>query len=594
MATGDLLRSAERYNPGVTIAAKAARGADVIVRNFDDYHTRFRAITRRSKQRFERRDWDGIHRDTVKRLDLHPHAVSETLEALRDQLGEALQTKELWSSIKETFSHAILGLDDFELAQTFFNSLRRSVFPDDSVDPRIDYVAGDFPLPYKGWEMASARMYAVRRVDSSVLEKILEDADFRVQFRDLAGDCELATRQLNRRMTEAFDGGWIEAIDVVRPVFVRGKGAYIVGRIRRGEELMPMVLALVNSRRGLEVDAVLDTEDQASILFSFARWYFQAEVESPREVIGFLHSILPRKRISELYISLGFNKHGKTELYADLETFIRGTDEQFVVAPGKRGLVMSVFTLPSFPFVFKVIKDYFPANKKTTRGDVMTKYRDVLRHDRVGRLVDFQEFEHLRFPRSRFAPEMLDELLEQASLTVSLEGDDVLIRHLYAGRRVRPLDLFVNERPEEEAKAAIVDWGRALKDLAAADIFAGDMLLKNFGVTRHGRVVFYDYDELCPLSECNFRLFPTAHAPYQELEAEPWFTVGTHDVFPEELRTFLKLPADLMEAFEEHHSDLFELDFWRTVQEHHSREEMIEASPYSESQRLRPAGPVST
>ncbi len=575
------------YDPAVVDADLAVRGADIVHRCFDDYQTRFRAVTRHTRERFERCDWEGIRRDTVKRLGLHGQFVSESHEALLDQLADDIAVPEFWTAMKEAYALAILGRDDFELGQTFFNSLSRVVFPHVGVDPAIDFTAVDFPLPYKGWEMASARLYAVRRVDAGVVRRILEDAEFRVPYADLGRDAALAAERIGRSIVTVFGSAEIEAVDVLRPVFIRNKAAYVIGRVRRGEEVVPLVLAILNQQGRLVVDAVLTDEEGASILFSFARWYIHADVASPREVIGFLHSVLPRKRIAELYVSLGYHKHGKTEFFRDLMRVVAQSGEQFVIAPGQPGLVMSVFTLPSFQFVFKVIRDCFPPSKTTTRAEVMQKYREVLRHDRVGRLVDFQEFEHLTFPRERFSGELLQELQGSAGHTVEVDNEVVVIRHLFIGRRVTPLDIFIQEAPSEAVEAAIVDWGYTLKDLAAANIFAGDMLLKNFGVTRHGRVVFYDYDEICPLGDCRFRKFPAARNPEDELASEPWFSVSAEDVFPEELATFLELRGRLREVFERHHGDLFGTQFWRALQDRNRQGEVIDFFPYSADQRLQ-------
>ena len=569
----------------------AALGAEIIQRGFEEYHDAFRATTRRVKRRFERRDWGGIRSDTVDRLKLHPRSIEKTYRRLRQQLSLRLGDRALWVALKDAYTSEILGRGDFEVAQTYYNSLVRRFFPHLGVDPEVDFVATDFPpLPYAGWELASARTYPVRRVDSRVVRKILEKADVGAPFRDLEGDAELAAAAVRREIREGLCGHEIEAVDVLRPLFLRNKGAYIVGRVRCGEELMPLVLCLVNNEEGVSVDAVVPTQNEVSILFSFARWYFHADVRNPREVIGFLHSILPRKRTSELYISLGYNKHGKTEFYGDLVSTIRATDEQFVPAPGKPGMVMTVFTLPSYEFVFKVIRDEFAPPKNTTAAEVRERYRQVLRHDRVGRLVDFQEFERLDFPRQRFSDRMLDELLEEAGETVRLDGDRVVIDHLYIGRRVTPLDIHLQAVPVEEAACAVIDWGWTLKELAAADIFAGDIQLKNFGITRHGRVVFYDYDELCPLGECRFRKIPPARNPEDELAAEPWFSVKDEDVFPEEFPSFLGLDGELLETFSHYHADLFEVAFWRDAQRRNQSGEVLDFFPYSADRRLHPPG----
>ncbi|HYN22813.1 MAG TPA: bifunctional isocitrate dehydrogenase kinase/phosphatase [Thermoanaerobaculia bacterium] len=572
-----------------------AHGADTIHWAFDEYRQRVQAINRRVQQRFERSDWAGIRQDTVERLGLHTRSVLRVWEVLSEQLGDRRADRALWAGIKEAYTATILGRDDFELAQTFFNSLSRKVFGHDGVDPDIDFASDEVPLPYHGWEMASARMYAVRRVDAGVVRKILEDAGFRVPFRDLEGDCALAAASLGRALVEQFGTAEIEALDVLQPIFFRNKGAYVVGRARRRENGsqgepgdLPLLLPIVNRGGELEVDAVLHSEDEASIVFSFARWYFHADVESPREVIGFLRSILPRKRVAELYISLGYTKHGKTELYRDLSRHIASSDKPFQAVPGQRGLVMSVFGMPEYPFVFKLIKDKFPPQKTTTRETVREKYREVLQHDRVGRLVDFQDYEHLKVPRARFDPELLEELLRESSLNVEVRGDDVIIRHVYVERRVTPLDVFLREAGPEEALAAISDWGRCVKDLAAANIFPGDILLKNFGVTRHGRVVFYDYDEVGRLTDCRFLPFPKPRHDFEEMSSETWFAVGEADVFPEELGSFLGLDGERREAFLKEHGDLFEVGFWRRMQERNRAGEIIEFFPYPDERRLRP------
>ncbi len=566
----------------------STRCADIILDGFEDLQERFRAITRHAMERFERRDWEGIRRDTMRRLGLHSSAVDETLHSLRGDLGARVEERETWADLKLAYGEVVLGRDDFELAQTFFNSLTRRLFAHSGIDPEIDFMSRDFPLPYKGWELASARMYATRTVTPALIHKVLRDAAFRLPIRDDQASAARVAGAINGAILERFGTESIDALEMLEPVFFRNKAAYLIGRARRGDGVVPVLLALLNDEQGLGIDAVVTSEEGASVIFSFARWYFLVDVDAPRTVIGFLHSILPRKRISELYLSLGYNKHGKTEFYANLTANIRSTDERFRVAPGRPGMVMSVFTLPSYEFVFKVIKDTFPPPKKTTRREVMERYRQVHLHDRVGRLVDFQEYEHLEFPKRRFEPEMLDELLRDAGKTVRVVGDKVVVGHVYIGRRVSPLDLYLRSMPAEPCAAAVVDWGMAIKELAAANIFPGDMLLKNFGVTRHGRVVFYDYDELCPLEDCNFRSMPQARYQEDELAAEPWFSIAEGDVFPEELERFLGLDESLRSVFLQHHADLLEVGYWRGLQQRIRDREVIDFFPYTEAERLAP------
>jgi isocitrate dehydrogenase kinase/phosphatase len=247
---------------------------------------------------------------------------------------------------------------------------------------------------------------------------------------------------------------------------------------------------------------------------------------------------------------------------------------------------MMVFTLPAFNVVFKVIRDRFRPPKETSREEVMERYRLVFARDRVGRLADAQEFEHLHFPRGRFAPELLEDLVAAAGDAVRVEGDDVTVRHLYTERRLRPLDLYLREAPEAAAHAAVVEYGNAIRDLACANIFPGDLLLKNFGVSRHGRVIFYDYDELTLLSEVNFRALPTAGSHEEEMSAEPWFSMDDRDVFPEQFLPFLLPPGPLRETFLAHHADLLTVAFWRKLQRLQAAGEIPDFHPYPAERRL--------
>jgi isocitrate dehydrogenase kinase/phosphatase len=296
---------------------------------------------------------------------------------------------------------------------------------------------------------------------------------------------------------------------------------------------------------------------------------------------------MPRKPIAELYIAIGYNKHGKTELYRDLMQHIDQSTDTFEIAPGDRGMVMCVFTLPSFDVVFKVIRDTFAHPKTTTRREVMDKYQLVFKHDRAGRLADVQEFEHLAFARDRFSDELLAELASEAAGTVRVGERIVDIRHLYSERRMIPMNLYLREADDSAAGDAIIDYGQAVKDLAASNIFPGDMLLKNFGVTRHRRVIFYDYDELCLVTDCDFREMPLARDFDEEFGSDPWFYVGPHDVFPEEFLVFMGLGGEQREAFLEAHGDLLTAQYWRTMQARHRAGEVMDIIPYAPCRRLK-------
>jgi isocitrate dehydrogenase kinase/phosphatase len=564
----------------------AEHTADAVGRAYESYQREFVAITRRAGFHFEKRDWHGAQRDAVERLDLYARAIGRVVAEASRLLGERRQDKAIWAGMKAAYSARMAGRLDLELAETFFNSVTRRVFATVGVDPDIEFVNSDFDRP----SAAGASVYTThpRRITTeSLIKDVLLHYRFGVPYQDAGLDARLAAGVIEAQRLAAWGAQPVEAVEMIVPVFYRGKGAYLIGRIRGGDRVMPLVLALHHDDGGIVLDATLVTQDEVSIVFSFTRSYFHVELEQPHAVIQFLSSIMPLKRVAELYIALGYNKHGKTELYRDLRRHLDRSTDQFEIAPGDRGMVMVVFTLPSYDIVFKVIRDRFLPPKSATRQEVMDKYQLVFKHDRAGRLVDAQEFEHLAFARQRFSEALQAELTASAAGSVTVTDSDVDIRHLYIERRMTPLNLYLADADEAAAREAALDYGQAVKDLAATNIFPGDLLLKNFGVTRHGRVIFYDYDELCLLTDCNFRDLPQARDDDEEMSGEPWFYVGESDIFPEEFIQFLGFQGAARESFLQRHGDLLSAVYWRHMQTRHLNGEVVHIFPYRPSRRLR-------
>ncbi|HHP7238410.1 bifunctional isocitrate dehydrogenase kinase/phosphatase, partial [Longibacter sp.] len=543
----------------------ARRHARLICDAFDAYQARFRVITRRAQRRFEHRNWNALRSDATERLTLYRQVVDHIESDTRHHLRDRLHSKDLWRQIRSAYSKLTRDKRDAELAETFYNSLTRRIFNTVGVDPHIEFVTTDITGPHEPPEEPVAVTFSDRPSTDAYLDAILEAYAFDAPYARRTDDIRRAARFIDRRLDRRGLDGPIRQISLARPVFYRGIGAYLVGSLTVGDVDVPFTLSFHHDDDGIVIDAVLLREDDVSILFSFARSYFLVDTQHPHSLVHFLKDILPRKRIAELYIAIGYNKHGKTELYRDLLHHFQHTDDQFERAAGQRGMVMTVFTMPSYDMVFKLIKDEFDYPKSTTRAAVKDRYHLVFKHDRAGRLVDAQEFEHLRLNERLFRNELENELLDIASDTVHHDGDRVTIDHCYVERRVTPLDLYIRENDYEASRAALADYGNAIKDLARTNIFPGDLLLKNFGVTRHGRVVFYDYDELGFVTDYNFRSKPQAQNYMDELSADAWFYVGPDDVFPEEFRVTMGVSDELMAAFESLHGDLFTASFWNDV-----------------------------
>jgi isocitrate dehydrogenase kinase/phosphatase len=561
--------------------------AATILAAFDEYLDAFRTVTRRARARFETCDWQGGQDDALERLAVRPGYVQAALGALADELGPQGADPALWTRAKARFDAEVQDRPDAELAHTFYNSVARRMLGTVGVLPGCEFVGAEVPAA----PCAACRTYPRQATTEQLVRAILADLPFSVPWQDLEGDARLAAAEIDAHLRSLEDDSPLVSIELLQPVFFRNKGAYVVGRIRRDTTDVPLVLPILNDAQGLWLDAVLLTPTDASVVFSFTRSYFHVDA-IPQEVVPFLSALLPQKRTSELYIAIGFNKHGKTLLYREIMDHLERTGERFLPARGDRGMVMIVFTLPSLDVVFKVIRDRFAFPKSTSRAEVMQKYQLVFRHDRAGRLVDAQEFEHLAFARDQFAPELLAELEGDAGGAVETDGERLVVKHLYAERRVEPLNLFIRAHDEWTARQALLDYGQSIKDLAATNTFPGDLLLKNFGVTRSGRVVFYDYDELSLVTECRFRDLPQARDDAEETASEAWFYVADNDVFPEEFLRFLGLPERLRDAFVARHGEVLTAPFWRAMQDRHRAGEIADIFPYRESQRLRHGKPT--
>lgn len=554
---------------------------------FVEYHERYLELTHRAARCFIERDWAGHQQDTKNRLNLHKRLVFNVVDAARLVLREDDPwARTVWIGARRRYVDLVSERMDLELAETFYNSVTRRLFRIVGLDEELEFLwLGPTKLPADDGTRGEYRKFPVEATIADCLREIFQHSPLAPNFIDIDGDADKVAGRVGALLEETWDGR-LDAIDVLRPVFYRNKGAYLVGRLRWLNRLAPIVIALVHAEAGIRVDAVLLTETDASRLFGYTRSYFHVLCRRPAAVVGFLKSLLPVKPVAELYTSIGYNQHGKTNLFRALYRHMEHSNTRFERARGARGMVMAVFTLPSFDVVFKLIKDRFAPTKRTTPEDVKRRYKLVFGHDRVGRLVDAQEFTNLSFNRDRFDEELIDELRNDCARTVTITDDEVVLHHAYTERRLYPLDLYLRETSPERARAAAIDYGYAIKDLAAANIFPGDLFPKNFGVTRHGVVVFYDYDELALLGEINFRKMPVSRNYEDEMSEVPWFPVESNDVFPEEFRTYLRSPRVIGEVMETRHKDVCTVEFWKSMQGLHDAGELPDFFPYPEELRF--------
>jgi isocitrate dehydrogenase kinase/phosphatase len=492
------------------------------------------------------------------------------------------------------------------LAETFFNSvttkiLHRTHFHNDFIFVRpavsTEYIESDEP-----GARPTYRAYYPQGEDlRQTVARILEHLELQRGFEDLVRDAAHVARAVQQRLGPAKLRTNFQ-IQVLASLFFRNKGAYLVGKVINGYTELPFALPILHGERGrLVVDAALFGERDLQMLFSFARAYFMVDMEIPSAYVQFLRGLMPHKPRAELYTALGLAKQGKSLFYRDFLHHLRYSSDKFRIAPGIKGMVMLVFDLPSFPYVFKLIKDHFPAPKDTTREQVQAKYQLVKQHDRVGRMADTLEYSLVAFPRSRFSDELIEEIRRHAPSQLEIsdrDGDgqqEVIIRHLYIERRMIPLNIHLQEcfdagldKPDARSamEHAVTEYGNAIKDLVAANIFPGDMLWKNFGLTRNGKVVFYDYDEIEYLTDCHFRRVPPPRNEEEEMSGEAWYSVGPRDVFPETFGPFLLGNDAVREVFMRHHADLLDVAFWQSHKERIQAGHVYDVFPYDTERRF--------
>lgn len=571
--------------------SRAFEIAQTMLGGFNRHYRLFRATTAEAKRRFEQADWHGQQKAQRERIEFYDTRVGEAAELLEERFAASKLPMEIWQQVKLHYIGLLTNHHQPELAETFFNSvctriLHHSYFQNDFIFVRpavsTEYIENDEPAArptYRAYypSRETLRETMIRMVDNFRLERAFEDLG-----RDIDHVLGAVQKELGLfRWRTNFQ------IQVLSSLFYRNKGAYLVGKIINGFSETPFALPILHNRHGqLYIDAALFGEDDLLMLFSFARAYFMVDMEIPSAYVQFLRSMMPRKPRAELYSAIGLQKHGKNLFYRDFLYHLRHSSDKFRIAPGIKGMVMLVFDLPSYPFVFKLIKDYFPPQKDTTRELIQSKYLLVKQHDRVGRMADTLEYSNVAFPRYRFEEELIQELKTFCPSLLEEQGGDLVLKHVYIERRMVPLNIYIQEATPEQLEHAVVEYGNAIKDLVAANIFPGDMLWKNFGVTRHGKVVFYDYDEIEYLTDCNFRKVPAPRNEEEEMSGEIWYKVGPRDVFPETFGPFLLGHPGVREVFMKHHGDLLDANFWQGHKERILAGHVHDVFPYDAHKRF--------
>ncbi|MDG1276759.1 MAG: bifunctional isocitrate dehydrogenase kinase/phosphatase [Algoriphagus sp.] len=562
--------------------------AEKILKGFKSYMIFFNTYTSLAPVHFRDRNWLETQINHRQRLRLYKDLLiplaMECMEILKQHATEPAS----WVYVKNHYSKLIAEMYNVELAETFFNSVVRKIIPKTVVNEEFMFVMEGFDSYDIPENSDLIRTYPSSWGVEKIIRKILEDYDFGTQYMDKEHDVKCLIQSVKEVILSRYNVSSDTKTQILKSVFYRNKAAYLVGRTFLGHKWMPFIIPMMNGPKGIFVDTLIFDPHIMSNIFSFTRSYFMVEAKKPSQIVAFLSSVIPHKKTHELYNALGFNKHGKTLLYRDFLIHLDQSSDNFEIAPGIKGMVMTVFTLPSLNLVFKLIKDHFEPPKSMTRQEVREKYKLVSLHDRVGRMADTHEFEYFAIPLNRISKELLQELRNTVNSLISIENDHLIIKHLYTERKMIPLNIFLENCSKEDGINVAKDYGRSILQLAQANIFPGDMMTKNFGLTRQKRVIFYDYDEIEFLSDMNFRKKPKAETYEQIYAPEPWYTIAKNDVFPEDFKRWMIGRRDIKDEFIQYHEGLFDAENWKQIQNRIASGEMIHAYPYPEEIRFRP------
>ncbi len=567
---------------------KNTKIAETLLEGFQRHYSIFQRSNTEALRLLKKHQWNKIQKLSQDRIDYYETRAQETKSFLESKYSiKNLSTKD-WSEIKTSYINLLHEIKQPELAETFFNTVVCRLLNRKYYNNKFIFFRPTISTEYITSRKPTYFSYRITRKNMlSASKDILKNLSFDKNIESLKKEIKKILRYFKEIKLD-YTSNKVLKLDVLSSLFIRNKGGYIITRVAHNEQYFPLIFALVPTTEGqFKIDAVLHKQEQLVVLFSFSRSYFFTETDTPSSFVGFIGSLLPNKPKAEIYSAIGLHKHGKTLFYRSLFDHLRHSTEQFIEAKGVRGLVMIVLTLPSFPYVFKIIRDKFGSVKDITRDGVRKKYHLVKKHDRVGRLADTMEFKDVAIPANRFDRQLLSELANNATLSVIRDGDQLVFKHVYIERRMLPLNIHVEENPITTTTKEIIDYGQAVKDLAAVNIFPGDLLLKNFGVTKYGKVVFYDYDEIALLTNCNFKKVPSPKTPEDEMSNRPWYPVRKNDVLPETWEPFLIAKPELRKVFKKLHSDIFDPEYWRSIQKTIFEGEIRDIFPYDESIRLK-------
>jgi isocitrate dehydrogenase kinase/phosphatase len=572
----------------VSDGARVQAASQLVLAVYGDFYRHLCEYPHLAQRAFETMDPHASIRISQERLGLYSHYIAEhgpricaAFPALATDLG-------VWDALDRLFMAMIVDRYDADIAFSFAHSIRRNIG-----QGLWQPVAYSFPPPSKlrAYSMASVhrRLRVRERIETELLCTALQTANFSVPFRDLQGDAEKIQERVESALGAAPDSAPAVALDVIDAGFFRDRSAFIVGRwVLANDNIVPFVVALLNSPEGIYADALLHRVSDIHDLFSSALANFHVTTRLYYQTCVFLFSLMPRRPFGHQYSTIGFNHVGKVAILNEISEQVRG-GHRLRRSPGVPGTVALGFTFDACAYHLKVIRDHPTSSYKWGVYPGVTavtdKYRAVHEINRAGSMLDNVMYFNLRLAREMFDPELLDEICRQAAGSVQVDQDGVYLRVLIVQLKIVPLPVYLETADEDATRAVMVSLGNCIRNNAATNIFNKDLDSRNYGVGRYGRVFLFDYDAVEKLTDVKIRT-NSDREPGEEAVPDWYFEDGV--IFlPEELEHGMQLKSPYARrCFREENFDLLGVEYWRDVQQKLLRGEVPGLQMYPDSTKL--------
>jgi isocitrate dehydrogenase kinase/phosphatase len=554
------------------------------------FYQEFLKIIDLAKRAFEERDFASSLRVSSRRLSLYSISITDVSHRLKQEFPTIHNNIDLWWKVETYYHDLIHGEYSEDIARAYLHSLRRLIY-------QGEWRSADYSFAERVSELEMLAPQIIKSIEldgylpnQAVLE-ILKIPDFTRSYAGIDSDSErIVTRVAENLSRPPRNTQRLVRVEMINAGFYRNRGAYLVGRlVFETGKLAPLIIALLNDEPGIYVDAVLTSETYAHNIFSSTLANFHVTSSYYHEVSAILKSIMPRRPLGLHYSTIGYNHLGKVAVMRELESELVGTGMVLETAVGSKGTVAMGFASQNSAYNLKVIRDRPTRQYKWGEFEgvesVIKKYTRVHEINRTGSMLDSIIYYNVRLDRHWFSAALLEELLKNASMSVSLHGDDVIFKYLIVQIKMTPLTVYLENAGEKQAETVIVNLGYCIKNNAAANIFNKDLDARNYGVSSFSMVYLFDYDALEELKDVKIRT--NLDREEGEEDIPDWYFEDGVVFLPEELISGLCIPQRrLRDLFAKRHANLLTTDYWTEIQQDLLADIVPQVSVYPDSERV--------